>query len=167
MFPFLFIFPSFFHRSSSSAGCLVNMRKKKSLYHRVKGDISSYINPSVNSSNASGQARKVRVGPRSSGSKDQADERSSTSNATTSGNVNGVTREIFTSADYEIAEEGDNEVEEFNNDNIVEEEEEEVNGGDDHSMQEVKRVKSLPSTNISLPVGDYEPSRHTVRTIAL
>jgi hypothetical protein len=135
------------------------MRKKKSLYHRVKGDISSYINPSVNSSTASGQARKVRVGPSSS----RGDERSSTSSGTTSGNVN-VTREIFTSTSYEIPEEGDNEVEEFNNDNIVGEEEE-VNGDDDRNTQKVKRVKLPPSTNIS--AGEYESSRQTVRTIAL
>jgi hypothetical protein len=139
------------------------MRKKKSLYHRVTGDISSYINPSVNSSTASGQARKVRVGPSSS----QADERSLTSSGTTSGNVNGVTREIFTSVDYEIPEEGDNEVEEFNNDNIVGEEEQEVSGDDDRNTQKVKRVKSPPSTSISPPAGDYESSRQTARTIAL
>jgi hypothetical protein len=167
-FLFCSFFPAFVHRISTSAGCLVNMRRKKSLYHRVKGDISSYINPSVNSSTVSGQPRKVRVGRRSGGSKDQADERSSTSNATIPGNVSGVTREIFSSADYDIPEEGDNEVEEFNNDNIVgEEEEQEANGGDDHSVQEVSRVKSPPSTSISLPVGDHESSRHTVRTIAL
>jgi hypothetical protein len=139
------------------------MRKKKSLYHRVTGDVSSYINPSVNSSTASGQARKFRVGASSS----QGEERSLTSNGTISGNVN-VTREIFTSTNCEIPEEGDNEVEEFNNDNIVgEEEEEEVNGDDDRNTQKVKRVKSPPSTNISPPSGDYESSRQTVRTIAL
>jgi hypothetical protein len=140
------------------------MRRKKSLYHRVTGDISSYITPTVNSSTASGQARKVRVGPSSS-----QDERSLTSSGTTSGNVYGVTREIFTSVDYEIPEEGDNEVEEFNNDNIVGEEEyeQEVSGDDDRNTQKVKRVKSPPSTSISPRAGDYEPSRQTARTIAL
>jgi hypothetical protein len=140
----------------------VNLRKKKSLYHRAKGDISSY-NASVNSSTASGQARKFRVGASSS-----QDERSLTSNGTSSGNVNGVTREIFTSVEYEIPEECDNEVEEFNNDNIVgEEEEQEVSGDDDRSTQKVKRVKSPPSTSISPRAGDYESSRQTARTIAL